>query len=107
MELTDAAAKFGALAQGARIEVMRLLASRGSGGMAAGELASALALAPSTLSFHLSALEQAGLVQSTRRGRHVIYAVRFAGLRAVFSFLTEACCNGRPDLCGDLVERLA
>lgn len=106
MESKDTANKFGALAQGTRIEVMRLLAGRRASGMAAGELASALALAPSTLSFHLSALEQAGLVQSTRQGRHVIYAVRFAGLRALFSFLTETCCNGRPDLCSDLARLL-
>lgn len=106
MESKDAAAKFGALAQGTRIDVMRLLASRGASGMAAGELARTVGQAPSTLSFHLSALEQAGLVQSTRRGRHVIYAVRFAGLRALFSFLTETCCGGRPELCGDLARLL-
>jgi protein-tyrosine-phosphatase/DNA-binding transcriptional ArsR family regulator len=106
MEAKDAATKFGALAQATRIEVMRLLASRGASGMAAGELASNLGQAPSTLSFHLSALEQAGLVQSTRQGRHVIYAVRFAGLRALFGFLTETCCGGRPELCGDLARLL-
>ncbi len=49
--------------------------------MAAGEIAAALKVAPSTLSFHLAALEQAGLVQSTRQGRQIIYAVRFVGLR--------------------------
>jgi arsenate reductase len=85
---------------------MRLLATKGATGMAAGELAARLGQAPSTLSFHLSLLEQAGLVQSTRQGRNVIYAVRFAGLRALFSFLTETCCNGRPDLCGDLARLL-
>jgi protein-tyrosine-phosphatase/DNA-binding transcriptional ArsR family regulator len=106
MELKDAASKFGALAQETRIEVVRLLAARGASGMPAGELAAMLRQAPSTLSFHLSALEQAGLVQSTRQGRHVIYAVRFAGLRSLFSFLTETCCNGRPDLCGDLARLL-
>ena len=74
--------------------------------MAAGELAAELGQLPSTLSFHLSALEQAGLLQSIRRGRHVIYAVRFAGLRALFSFLTETCCHGRPELCGDLARLL-
>ena len=74
--------------------------------MAAGELASALGQVPSTLSFHLAALEQSGLVQSTRQGRSIIYAVRFAGLRALFSFLTETCCGGRPDLCGDLARLL-
>lgn len=85
---------------------MRVLAERGATGMAAGELAARLGQLPSTLSFHLAALEQAGLVQSTRQGRHVIYAVRFAGLRALFGFLTETCCGGRPDLCGDLARLL-
>ncbi|MEZ5815684.1 MAG: metalloregulator ArsR/SmtB family transcription factor [Hyphomicrobiaceae bacterium] len=102
MEAKAAATKFGALAQATRIDAMRLLAERGASGMAAGELARELEQAPSTLSFHLAALEQAGLVQSTRQGRHVIYAVRFAGLRALFSFLTETCCGGNPELCGDL-----
>lgn len=106
METKDAATKFAALARGTRIDVMRLLASRGPSGMPAGELAAELRQAPSTLSFHLSALDQAGLVHSTRQGRNVIYAVRFAGLRALFSFLAETCCNGRPDLCGDLARLL-
>lgn len=74
--------------------------------MSAGEIAARLGQAPSTLSFHLSALEQAGLLQSMRQGRHVIYAVRFAGLRALLAFLTETCCNGRPELCGDLSRLL-
>lgn len=74
--------------------------------MAAGEIAGRLGLLPSTLSFHLAALEQSGLVQSTRQGRNIIYAVRFAGLRALFGFLTETCCGGRPDLCGDLARLL-
>lgn len=72
--------------------------------MAAGELAATLGLAPSTLSFHLAALEQARLVRSTRQGRYVIYAVRFAGLRTLFSFLTETCCGGHPELCGDFAR---
>ena len=83
---------------------MRLLATTGATGMPAGELASRLRLPPSTLSFHLSALEQAGLLRSTRQGRQVIYAIRFIGLRELFSFLTETCCSGRPDLCGDLAR---
>ena len=76
MESNAAASGFAALSQATRVEAMRLLASKGASGMTAGELAAALGLPPSTLSFHLSALEQAGLVQSTRQGRHVIYAVR-------------------------------
>lgn len=97
---------FAALAQETRLELMRTLAARGASGMAAGELAAELRQAPSTLSFHLAALEQAQLIQSTRRGRHLIYSVRFFGLRSLFSFLTETCCSGRPELCGDLARLL-
>lgn len=106
MEEKQAALGFAALSQETRLRLMRLLATRGPSGMSAGEIASRLGLAPSTLSFHLAALEQAGLLQSTRQGRQIIYAVRFSGLRALFSFLTETCCGGRPELCGDLARLL-
>ena len=106
METTDAVAGFAVLAQETRLRLVRLLASQGASGMTAGDIAVALKVAPSTLSFHLSALEQAGLVRSTRQGRQVIYAVRFIGLRELLSFLTETCCAGRPELCGDLARLL-
>jgi hypothetical protein len=50
--------------------------------------------------------KQVGLVRSTRQGRHVIYALRFLGLPELLSFLTETCCAGRPDFCGDLTTLL-
>lgn len=106
MDSTRAAAGFSALSQETRLKLMRLLASMGATGMPAGQLAARLRLPPSTLSFHLSALEQAGLVRPTRRGRQIIYAVRIIGLRELFSFLTETCCSGRPELCGDLARLL-
>lgn len=106
MEAMEATIGFAALSQDTRLKLMRLLATRGASGMSAGELAAQLRQAPSTLSFHLSALEQAGLVQSTRQGRHLIYAARVAGLRSLFGFLAETCCNGRPELCGDLMRLL-
>jgi ArsR family transcriptional regulator, arsenate/arsenite/antimonite-responsive transcriptional repressor / arsenate reductase (thioredoxin) len=95
---------FAALSQETRLQLMRVLAARGASGMPAGELAVALGLAPSTLSFHLASLEQAGLVQSTRQGRYVIYTVRLVGLHSLFTFLTETCCSARPDLCRDLAR---
>ncbi len=70
--------------------------------MPAGSIATALGVPPSTLSFHLSALEHAGLTTATRQGRQIIHAVRIAGLRELLTFLTEACRDGRPELCGDL-----
>jgi protein-tyrosine-phosphatase/DNA-binding transcriptional ArsR family regulator len=102
METRDAAETLAALAQETRLDLLRLLIARGGSGMAAGDIAAALRIPSSTLSFHLSALERAGLTQATRQGRSIIHAVRLAGLRTLLTFLTETCCGGRPDLCGDL-----
>ena len=104
--MKDAVLGFAALAQETRLRLMRVLASCSPAGLSAGELAAELGQLPSTLSFHLAALEQAGLIQSTRHGRYVVYAVRVAGLRALFTVLTETCCSGRPELCGDLMRLL-
>jgi len=106
MEASDAARVFGALAQESRLGVLRLLLAQGPNGLAAGELADRLGTPASTTSFHLSALERAGLISATRQGRQIIYAVRIVALRELLVFLTEACCGGRPELCGDIFELL-
>ena len=106
MELTEAATAFAALSVDTRLHLLRLLLTQGASGMPAGELAARLELPASTTSFHLAALERAGLTQSTRQGRQIIHAVRIAGLRRLLSFLTETCCGGRPGLCGDLSRLL-
>ena len=104
METLDAASAFAALSQDTRLDLMRLLIAQGASGMPAGEIAGHLSVPSSTLSFHLAALERAGLTQSTRQGRQIIHSVRFAGLRQLLGFLTEACCAGQPELCGDLAR---
>lgn len=106
MELRRAVEGFAALAQEKRLELVRLLAAAGSVGMSAGAIAGHLGMPPSSLSHHLAALEGAGLVRSTRQGRQLIYAVRFAGLRQLLMVLTETCCDGRPELCGDIARLL-
>jgi protein-tyrosine-phosphatase len=78
----------------------------GPSGLAAGEIAARLAVAPSTLSFHLAALERAGLVAATRQGRSIRYAVRIAAFRSLLAFITETCCAGDPGRCGDLARLL-
>ncbi len=106
METEDAAFAFAALGQGTRLDLLRALLDAGPNGMAAGEVATRLGVPASTLSFHLRALDQAGLIAATRQGRSLIYAVRFARLRALLAFLAEACCGGEPDRCGDLGRML-
>jgi arsenate reductase len=102
MEANQVAAAFVALGQETRLKLMRLLLAAGPSGLPAGEIAARLAVPASTLSFHLKALEGAGLIAATRQGRSLIYAAQVARLRALVAFLAEACCGGDPARCGDL-----
>jgi protein-tyrosine-phosphatase/DNA-binding transcriptional ArsR family regulator len=104
MEASEAARLFGALAQETRLAVLRLLIEAGPSGLPAGEIAERLAAAPSSVSFHLAALERAGLTHSTRQGRNIIHAVRLLALRDLLGFVTETCCGSRPELCGDIAR---
>jgi protein-tyrosine-phosphatase/DNA-binding transcriptional ArsR family regulator len=106
METPEAAAGFAALSQETRLDLMRLLIAQGASGLPAGEIAARLAVPSSTLSFHLAALERAGLTQATRQGRQIVHAARLIGVRQLLTFLTETCCSGQPELCGDLARLL-
>jgi ArsR family transcriptional regulator len=97
MEKSDALAALAALSQDNRLDVFRLLVRAGHDGMAAGTVATALSLAPNTLSFHFDRLRQAGLVTVKREGRSLIYAARFETMDGLLAYLTENCCAGVAD----------
>lgn len=101
------ATQFGALAQATRLRLLTVLASRAPDGMAAGDIAEALQQAPSTLSFHLSVLEQAGLVGVTRKGRSLVYALRRGEFHTLLTFLGTLCSSGPPERFATLVAELA
>lgn len=82
----------GALAQASRLNLFRLLVRKGPAGFSAGELSKRLSISAPTLSFHLRALEQTGLVTSRREGRFIYYTADFERMRKLITFLTENCC---------------
>jgi len=92
MEAITVVRALGALAQETRLGVFRLLVEQGPGGMAAGEIAEQLAIAPATLSFHLKELTQAGLVTARHEGRFIFYAANFTAMNDLLAYLTENCC---------------
>ena len=99
MKNSDAVAALAALAQDSRLDVYRLLVQAGPDGLAAGEVATRLKLAPNTLTFHFDRLRDAGLVTVRRDGRSMIYGARFEVMNALLGFLTENCCQGAAESC--------
>jgi DNA-binding transcriptional ArsR family regulator len=97
----------GALAHETRLSVFRLLVKAGPEGMIAGAIAEERGVPPSTMSHHLATLERAGLVQSERQSRLIRYRADFVGMRRLMAFLLRDCCQGEPEMCGDLIEPLA
>lgn len=89
-----------ALAQEHRIKVFRLLVRAGPSGLPSSEIAEAVAISPTSASFHLKELDRAGLLRSWREGRYIRYAVHVDGMRGLLTYLTENCCDGQPELCG-------
>jgi DNA-binding transcriptional ArsR family regulator len=87
-----------ALANEARLDLVRLLMPVGAEGTAAGEIGRVMGLSASRLSFHLAALEQAGLIRSRKDGRHVFYSVDAAGMGATIAFLLNDCCMDHPEV---------
>src|SRR5271155_1946315 len=99
MEKTDVVAALAALAQDNRLDVFRLLVEAGPEGMPAGAVATALDLAPNTLTFHFDRLRTAGLVTVRREGRSMIYAARYETMNGLVAFLTKNCCQGASASC--------
>jgi DNA-binding transcriptional ArsR family regulator len=99
MDTPAAVTALAALAQPHRLAVFRRLVELGPEGAFAGELAGHLAIPANTLSFHLKALQQAGLIAPEPRGRHIRYRADFQAMRSLVGFLTENCCGGDASLC--------
>lgn len=94
----QAARMLAAIGHPTRLQIFRSLVQAGPQGMAAGEVARALEMAPSSLNFHLRTLQSNHLIESRTEGRFVIYAARFDAMAGLLEFLTQDCCGGNPCL---------
>jgi ArsR family transcriptional regulator len=103
MEKIDAITALAALAQETRLDVFRLLVQAGAKGVPAGQIAETLSLPSATLSFHLSQLKNAGLINFRRESRSLIYAAEYAAMNGLLAYLTENCCQGGKAGCGTVV----
>src|SRR3954447_14531494 len=98
MESEQAILALAALAQSTRLSVFRLLVKHEPNGLAAGEIAKALAVPQNTMSAHLAILARAGLVIGERHSRSIIYRADLVAFQSLTSFMVEDCCGGRAEL---------
>ena len=94
-----------ALAQPLRLQLFRALVVAGQRGMTPGTMAQGLGISPSSLSFHLKELMNAGLVTQERASRNLIYRAAYDRINAVLGYLTDNCCEGAA--CGGDVPAMA
>lgn len=93
MMIQQAMTIFDTLSQETRLRAFRLLVNAGSQGLAAGAIGKALDTQHNTLSFHLSHLQDAGIVSSRKLGRSVIYSANFDAVGGLIKFLIKDCCS--------------
>ena len=89
----------GALAHQHRLAIYRLLVEQGPGGLPAGQIGERIGLVPSSLTFHLQALQQAGLIGVVRVSRQLIYSADFSVMNELVGYLTENCCSASGSAC--------
>ena len=99
MKLIKAAELLAGLGQPSRLRVFRILVGAPEGGLCAGDISKRLKIPKPTLSFHLKELINTGLIQVRRDGRSLFYEISCSRVQQLMTFLTEDCCQGRPELC--------
>jgi ArsR family transcriptional regulator len=104
METKLAVSALSALAHEGRLNAFRMLVQAGSAGIPAGEIARRLGAPANTLSANLNILGHAGLIDSRREGRSIIYRARYESMTALLEFLMQDCCAGSPEICAPLVS---
>lgn len=93
MDEPAAVRALGALAQELRLRIFRAVVGVGPAGITPGDLSSALGVPPSSVSFHVKALLQAGLLTQERDGRHLIYRPSLSTMNDLLDYLSAHCCQ--------------
>lgn len=92
MNSQAAVTSLSALAHEHRLAIYRLLVKQGPDGLPAGVVGNKIGLTPSSLTFHLQALQRAGLIRQVRQGRQLYYSADFTVMNDLVGYLTDECC---------------
>lgn len=93
MDNALALTSFLALSNATRLKILKCLVGAGPEGMLAGDVALAVDATPSRASFHLTNLHETGMITSTRKSRHISYAVNYEAIGELMKYLLQDCCQ--------------
>ena len=93
MKTANVIEALGALAHEYRLAIYRLLVEQGPAGLPAGAIGERVGLVPSSLTFHLQALQRAGLINQLRASRQLIYSADYGVMNELVGYLTDKCCT--------------
>lgn len=81
-----------ALGNPTRLAVYRILVRAGAPGLPVSTVQERVGVPASTLSHHLRALREVGLVRQERQGTTLLCEADFEVMRATFAWLEQECC---------------
>jgi len=94
MDENEVVRALGALAHAHRLQVFRALIVAGENGMTPSVMSEGSGISPTSLSFHLKELMNAGLVTQERQGRNLVYRASYDRMNQLLGYLTDNCCAG-------------
>lgn len=98
MKNENAVKAFVALGHESRLAIFKYLTQKGEEGVSAGDISRHFDMPGATLSFHLSQLTSAKLVDSRKEGRTVFYSVKFKRIKKLMKYLSENYYQNKPSL---------
>jgi ArsR family transcriptional regulator, arsenate/arsenite/antimonite-responsive transcriptional repressor len=84
---------FESLGSSVRLDIFCMLVQAGEAGLVAGEIADALEIPATNLSFHLKGMLQANLVTVRQEGRFLRYRAHVSHMLRVLAFVMENCAR--------------
>ena len=99
MNITKTIKILDSLAQETRLKAFKVMVKAGLDGITSGEIGKKIGVAQNTTSFHLSHLENSGLIKSRKEGRYVIYSADFKVVESLMKYLLESCCFDSKNKC--------
>ena len=99
MKLYSAAKIFGELGHEKRLMIIRLLIQAEPKGLTMGEISQQTNTPDSTLTHHITRLEQAALISRQAEAQSINCRINIATIRTLADFLLKECCKNHDKIC--------